>query len=528
MNSNQPKKKIGNYYLLSELGKGQFGTVYKAVSAEDHQKIYAIKCISKEVVEKHPYFTRLFKTEIEVMHKINSPYLMKLYETIETMNNFYLVINFCNGGDLERLVTKQGKLSEQKALFFLRQIAAGFKVLVENKIMHRDMKLANIFLHDGNAVVGDFGFARMGTEIAKTQLGTPASMAPEMLLASGETEYSNKADLWSIGVAFYQMIYGCSPFDTMNFQELKQRVRTRSGSNLHFPPNVPTSPAVRALLISLIEPDPVRRIEWTDFFSHPLLKTPIEFRSTSEIERQKRDSQRSRSVTSLNVTSTRTFSGLKEMDDREMQRMQFRYYHEKKKANFIMLSARKVRNLSKEMLVGFEGSQRLILCSVLLAKKGWWITNRVLTNLRAGQNEFNFNYFKAFWSSPECRRIIESMIEDLKIYDTFISQIQAKAIEETKMPQLSAILTQITEMSSDSTFYVDSLLKEQLANIKSRFHSLVGDKPQIDEFSISICHLHFSTYSDVLLNVDKIGNFDWKAFQASLTPDLAPAIVAQI
>lgn len=67
--------------------------------------------------------------------------------------------------------------------------------------MHRDIKLANIFVHQNKIVVGDFGFAKTGQEMAGTALGTPITMAPEMII--GETDYSSKADLWSIGVVFY-------------------------------------------------------------------------------------------------------------------------------------------------------------------------------------------------------------------------------------------------------------------------------------------------------------------------------------
>lgn len=73
--------------------------------------------------------------------------------------------------------------------------------------MHRDIKLANIFLHNDTVVIGDFGFAKQGYYQAQTILGTPLTMAPELLFKSQQS-YTNKADLWSIGVVFYQMLFG--------------------------------------------------------------------------------------------------------------------------------------------------------------------------------------------------------------------------------------------------------------------------------------------------------------------------------
>merc|ERR1712137_747123 len=106
--------------------------------------VYAIKCIQKAKLEKNSILSRLFQTEMAVMSKINHPNVMHLYEFMETQNNYYLVIQYCNNGDLESYMKKMGRLSEQDAVYFLMQIVNGFQVLHKNKIMHRDVKLANI------------------------------------------------------------------------------------------------------------------------------------------------------------------------------------------------------------------------------------------------------------------------------------------------------------------------------------------------------------------------------------------------
>ena len=77
--------------------------------------------------------------------------------------------------------------------------------------MHRDFKLANVFIHQGQAIIGDFGFAKAGEGMTATRLGTPYNMAPELLLEK-KKPYSSKADIWAIGIAFYQMLFGKRPF----------------------------------------------------------------------------------------------------------------------------------------------------------------------------------------------------------------------------------------------------------------------------------------------------------------------------
>jgi serine/threonine protein kinase len=118
----------------------------------------------------------------------------------------------------------------------------GFKELHKHKIMHRDFKLANIFLNDDAIVIGDFGFAKSGADMATTKLGSPITMAPELLNGGNNIRYTSKADLWSIGVCFYQMIFGKPPWNANSMNELQTKVKTDSGRNMKFPKDEPISP----------------------------------------------------------------------------------------------------------------------------------------------------------------------------------------------------------------------------------------------------------------------------------------------
>lgn len=149
---------------------------------------------------------------MSIMHKINHPNVMHLFDYMETDNNYYLVIEYCNQGDLESYLKKHKikYLKESETIKIMKQIMNGFMELRKYHVMHRDLKLSNIFLHDENIVIGDFGFAKTGKEMTGTTLGTPLTMAPEMI--KGDSDYSSKTDLWSIGIIFYQLLYGNPPF----------------------------------------------------------------------------------------------------------------------------------------------------------------------------------------------------------------------------------------------------------------------------------------------------------------------------
>ena len=114
MQSPKKQKKVGNYILTKELGKGQFGNVYKAHLVNNTKQIYAVKVILKRKLKQTPILERLFNTEIGIMKKIDHPNIMRLYEFMETEKNYYLVIRYCNNGDLEEYLNSlENNLSEK-------------------------------------------------------------------------------------------------------------------------------------------------------------------------------------------------------------------------------------------------------------------------------------------------------------------------------------------------------------------------------------------------------------------------------
>ena len=137
----------------------------------------------------------------------DNPNIIKLYAIKKTANHFYLMMEYCNDGDMLARVKKYGKVPEQDVIKYLCQILNAFQFLTKHKIMHRDFKLANILIHDGSIKIADFGFAKLlNTEdYATTMLGSPLNMAPEVL---GGNKYNSKADIWSIGACVWEMLFG--------------------------------------------------------------------------------------------------------------------------------------------------------------------------------------------------------------------------------------------------------------------------------------------------------------------------------
>lgn len=148
-------------------------------------------------------------------------------------------MRFCNQGDLENYmkIKKVKYFEEIEAVNILKQILNGFMELRKHKVLHRDFKLANIFMDNDILVIGDFGLSKQG-DFGSTVLGSPLTMSPELLMPSeGEDkpQYNSKADLWSIGVVYYQLLFSDPPFFGVGLPELIKSIKSKAGENLTFP-----------------------------------------------------------------------------------------------------------------------------------------------------------------------------------------------------------------------------------------------------------------------------------------------------
>jgi serine/threonine protein kinase len=131
-----------------------------------------------------------------------------------------------------------------EAIKIFLQLRAGFEVLFEEKILHRDLKPSNILFHNGVVKIADFGFCKemMENDMAQTMVGSPIYMAPEILKGS---VYDHRADIWSLGVILYEMMYGFCPYEENSITKL---INLIDNNLLKFPPEVSISNHVKILM----------------------------------------------------------------------------------------------------------------------------------------------------------------------------------------------------------------------------------------------------------------------------------------
>ena len=177
-------------------------------------------------------------------------------------------MDYYSRGDFSKFLRNR-PLKEKYAIKYLKQLSEGLKYLLSNNIIHRDLKPQNILVSDiGDIKITDFGFARYFDNdiMIQTICGSPLYMAPEIMKSQ---KYDYKSDLWSVGVIFYEMLVGKTPFKSKNIYEL---IRKIENDKVIVPPKIKLSISCKNLLFNLLKKDPEDRISWEDFFEHPLIK----------------------------------------------------------------------------------------------------------------------------------------------------------------------------------------------------------------------------------------------------------------
>ncbi|OXB75555.1 UNVERIFIED_CONTAM: hypothetical protein H355_013555 [Colinus virginianus] len=253
-------KQVGTYLVGRMINKGSFAKVMEGLHVPTGEKV-AIKVIDKRKAKQDSYVLKNMKREPRIHQMIKHPNVVQLYETLETDNSYYMVMELCLGGDLlDRICDKQ-RLAEREVRRYTWQILSAVGYLHCHGIVHRDLKIENFLLDENNNIkIVDFGlsntakFEGLSQELLHTQCGSPAYAAPELL---AHRKYGPKVDVWSIGVSMFAMLTGTLPFtvEPFNIKQLHQKMVI--GEISPIPPDI--SPGAVQFMQSLLEPDPVKR-----------------------------------------------------------------------------------------------------------------------------------------------------------------------------------------------------------------------------------------------------------------------------
>ena len=271
-----PKSEFSNDNIQKGelLGKGSFGEVYSGYLKSSGKKI-AIKRVNKKKLLGYQgqgeYLLKALKKELECMEKCNCENSVRLYTHLETVNHFNIIMELCDNDLSKELHKRPNGFSVDEVRNIMSQLNNAFKKMADNGIVHRDLKLGNILITYTDEEktkfipkLCDYGFSKeMNDTVTNTHLGTPATMAPEIMKG---LSYNSEADLWSVGVLIYQLHFNQLPYKGKNEKEILDGILKK------VPYTQPEDFFLKDLINKLLVEEPNKRLSWEEYFNHPFFK----------------------------------------------------------------------------------------------------------------------------------------------------------------------------------------------------------------------------------------------------------------
>ncbi|OHS98277.1 CBL-interacting protein kinase 31 [Tritrichomonas foetus] len=239
---------VGPYKLYDVIGEGASSVVRLARIDKDNN-VYACKIIPKNIF-KDKDLARRFQLEIRINHQLYHPNIVRIHDIFNEKKFYFIIMEYCPHGSLldEVMRTKNKRLDEEDARFYMRQVFNALQFMHSLGICHRDLKPDNILLGENKQVkLSDFGLSRfVGKDgLTKTPVGSPCYASPECY--SGMPYDARKSDIWSTGVILYTILAGNVPWKGETKKHIETKIKT---ANYAFPPFF--SKEVKVLINSIL------------------------------------------------------------------------------------------------------------------------------------------------------------------------------------------------------------------------------------------------------------------------------------
>src|SRR5512141_1239062 len=261
----------GHYRLEDEIGAGGMATVYLAQDLR-HDRRVAVKVLRPELAAV--IGAERFLAEIKLTANLQHPHILPLFDSGEADSFLFYVMPFVQGESLRDRLNREKQLPVDEAVRLACEVASALDYAHRHDVVHRDIKPENILLHDGRALVADFGIAlaaskASGTRMTETgmSLGTPFYMSPEQ--AMGEREVTARSDVYGLGAVLYEMLTGDPPFTGSTAQAIVARVVTETPRPL-IPQRHTIPPHVEAAVLTALEKLPADRFATAALFAEAL------------------------------------------------------------------------------------------------------------------------------------------------------------------------------------------------------------------------------------------------------------------
>ena len=263
---------LNNFILGKQLGKGAFGSV-RLVTRKQDGKIYAMKSVNIGKLDMKEKEAAL--NEVRILASLSHPNIIGYKEAFydEASKSLNIVMEYADDGDISHKIQENLKrrlrFDESTLWEWIIQLLEGLKYLHDNKIMHRDLKCANIFLmKNGQLKIGDLNVSKLAkNNLARTQTGTPFYLSPEIWK---DLPYDYKCDIWSVGCIIYELCTSRPPFRGTSLKELCHNVMTG-----YYLPISGFSSDMREIIAKMLVVDPKRRASTDELLNCDIIKKRI-------------------------------------------------------------------------------------------------------------------------------------------------------------------------------------------------------------------------------------------------------------
>ena len=269
---NDPSRRIGDYEIISILGAGGMGRVYKVRNVLT-DRIEAMKVLLPDL-EGHEEVAARFLREIKVLAGLNHPNIASLHTALTIDNQLVMIMEYVEGQSLSSVLDR-GALGVSDALNYLDQVLGALSYAHQHKVIHRDIKPANMMLTpQGSIKLMDFGIARTEDESSKltapgSTLGSMSYMSPEQIKGEATDE---RSDLYSLGISLYEMVTGEKPFHgDSNFSIMAAHINQVPRPPIDVHPGLPK--LVNDIILTSIAKAPEQRFQSADAFRNAIKTT---------------------------------------------------------------------------------------------------------------------------------------------------------------------------------------------------------------------------------------------------------------
>lgn len=271
----EPGSTLGHYLIISKIGEGGMGEVYKAHDTTLDRTV-ALKVLSPHLFRNQEFLQR-FRVEAQAQARLNGPNIVTLHSMFEVSGSLVLVMEYVEGQTLAQRIHNTGRLSVATSVWVFEQALIGVERAHRMGIVHRDLKPSNIFITNGHEIkLMDFGVAKIldNKELTQTgsMIGTLMYISPEQI--SGK-DSDFRSDIYTLGITLYEAVAGQLPFEKKTDYEYMD-------AHLHTPPPLPSSiqpdipKELEAVILKAIEKDPEERYQNALEFRSALIKVGMQ------------------------------------------------------------------------------------------------------------------------------------------------------------------------------------------------------------------------------------------------------------